>query len=353
MRTLLAAMILCGFTACSKADSKDAPKADDAKKTKLKIGSTAPALTIQKWLNGKEVKNFEKGKVYVLDFWATWCGPCIQAMPHLAELSKEHEKAGLVVFPVTTVGRGNSLDAIQAFVTKRGPGFGFPFAVCENEGMEEAWMQAAGADGIPTSFVVDKEGKIAFIGHPMELDDVLPMVLDGTWKGEESLKAIRALDEEMEAIQEKAKANPVEALTALEAFVKKNPKRENSQAVIVSKLAFHLQAKKFDEAKAFSETLIADGIKAKKSMYLELVANIWASKELNPDKKHIDLLVKAAEAMLTLEPKDALTNYKAGQAYLKSGDKAKAIALTNKAIELAEDDNLKDALKKALEKFEK
>jgi thiol-disulfide isomerase/thioredoxin len=49
----------------------------------------APPLKVSKWLKGEEVKRFEPGKVYVVEFWATWCGPCIAFMPHLAELQAE------------------------------------------------------------------------------------------------------------------------------------------------------------------------------------------------------------------------------------------------------------------------
>ena len=145
----------------------------------LAVGDPAPALRVEHWVNGEPVPRLERGKVYVLDFWATWCGPCIQAMPHLAELAKRHEAAGLVVIPVTTVTGSNSRAAIDKYIAANGPKLGLTFAVCTDRRMEDSWFEAAAQEGIPCSFVVDRAGKIAFIGHPLDLDNVLPAILAG------------------------------------------------------------------------------------------------------------------------------------------------------------------------------
>src|SRR5688500_17551275 len=56
----------------------------------LKVGDPAPKLDVLAWLKGEPVENFKPGHVYVIDFWATWCVPCIQAMPHLSDLQKKY-----------------------------------------------------------------------------------------------------------------------------------------------------------------------------------------------------------------------------------------------------------------------
>src|SRR6266487_2199320 len=86
MRTLFAVALALGLIAPALGTAQDDPKKPEAK---LKIGDPAPAFKVSKWLQGTEVKSFEKGKVYVVEFWSTWCGPCIVMMPHMSELQQE------------------------------------------------------------------------------------------------------------------------------------------------------------------------------------------------------------------------------------------------------------------------
>src|SRR5690606_10442976 len=82
-------------------DTKE-PVKSEKRPASLKAGDPAPPLKASKWLQGDEVKRFEPGKVYVVEFWATWCGPCIAFMPHLAELQARYKDKGVTVIGITS-----------------------------------------------------------------------------------------------------------------------------------------------------------------------------------------------------------------------------------------------------------
>src|SRR5688572_13647493 len=88
-----------------KKDAKSQPK----KKAALNVGDKAPALKVERWVKGAPVKSFEKGRVYVVEFWATWCGPCVSSIPHMTELQQKHK--GLTVIGVAASERKESTGA--------------------------------------------------------------------------------------------------------------------------------------------------------------------------------------------------------------------------------------------------
>jgi thiol-disulfide isomerase/thioredoxin len=134
----------------------------------LAPGAAAPAFTPEKFLKGDRFASFEPGRVYVVEFWATWCGPCVRAMPHLTELQKANP--GLVVVGVAGFERGDSAEKNEAkvadFLAKRADEVGFAIALDTDGSMSADWMRAARRNGIPCSFVVGKDGKVAYIGSP-------------------------------------------------------------------------------------------------------------------------------------------------------------------------------------------
>lgn len=153
---------------------KDKEKA----KSKLEVGDAAPALKVEKWVKGEPVKGFEKGKVYVVEFWATWCGPCLTSIPHLTELQHKY-KDNVVIIGVDgdeqppSGGSDTRAATIEKFVKKQGKKMDYRVAFDANGTATKPYMRAAGQNGIPTAFLIDHEGKVAWIGHPSALDGPL------------------------------------------------------------------------------------------------------------------------------------------------------------------------------------
>ena len=171
----------------------------------LQVGDPAPAFQVARWVKGGPLAKLEAGRVYVVEFWATWCGPCRETIPHLTEMAKA--RAGKAVFIGVNVwergGDAAALDQkVDAFVKEMGARM--DYAVCRDtagQHMAKAWMQAANQRGIPAAFIVDKQGRIAHIGHPGE--EAFAQALDKVIAGTHDLKAARA-EAEKAAAEEKA-----------------------------------------------------------------------------------------------------------------------------------------------------
>jgi thiol-disulfide isomerase/thioredoxin len=152
----------------------------------LHIGDAAPAIKYSKWLKGTPVTSYQDNRLYVLEFWATWCGPCIAAMPHLSELADKYkDKAtfiGVNVYEKTgDQPYESSLPAVTRFVNSSANRMRYDIIVDNNDqDMANLWLKPAGIGGIPTTFVVQK-GKIVWIGHPIKLDSILDPILAGTF----------------------------------------------------------------------------------------------------------------------------------------------------------------------------
>ncbi|MBP3953919.1 TlpA family protein disulfide reductase [Gemmata sp. G18] len=330
------------------------PEKPEGKPTALRVGDPAPPLRVSKWLSGTEVKRFEPGKVYVVEFWATWCGPCIAVMPHLTALQTEYKDKGLTVVGVTAKDEKNSAAAVEAFVAQRGKRYAYTFAFCEDRTTYDAYMTAAGLQGIPSVFVVGPTGKIEFIGHSMELDLVIPKVLAGTWRGQPDIDQIRKDYGRFAGIMKKAQTDPAAALKEFAAFETDFPKVAAGYYYQIKKLQLLLLGKEFDAARELSESLIRSATELANPILVSGVRLMWSASFINPDKKHPELALKAAEAELKIEgDRDPAALFHVAEAHAFAGNTVKATEYGQKAVAEASGEERKEyeaALKKLLGK---
>jgi thiol-disulfide isomerase/thioredoxin len=349
MRKLFAIALAIGLVVPALSHAQDDPKKPEVK---LNVGDAAPAFKVSKWLQGTEVKSFEKGKVYVVEFWATWCGPCIVMMPHMSDLQLEYREKGITFIGFTAKDPNNSAEKVEQFVGKRGPKLKYTFAYADDRETYDAWMKAANQNGIPCCFVIGRDQKIAYIGHPMYLDEVLPKVDTGTWT-KDDVAAMEKVGKEVDEVFRALGGDAEVALKTLADFEKNHPKLAHIPYFTAPKITALLKAKKTDEARKFAEEVIAKAIKADDTGALQSVSGALRSPAANGDKDLLALSIKAAEAMVKVAgEKDAVAQYFLAEAYFASGDKAKAKEHGAKAVAAADSDGLKAQLEKLTKKYD-
>lgn len=335
---VVAAFTLCQFAA-AQADQR-APM--------LKAGDLAPALSVEKWVKGDPVTGFEKGRIYVIEFWATWCGPCIQAIPHLTSLQKQY--TGKVQFIGVT--GSDALPAVESFVTQQGKKMEYTVAFDGDRSMGEAWMKPAGRNGIPCSFVVDRDGTIAWIGHPRAgLDAVLEMVVAGkfdaaAWAKIESAAA-GLRKQAFEAGQSDdfdAAAKMLDELAALDPSFA-------ADAGMMKWRMLLLQKKDYPAAYACAGKLFAGPLKDDAESLKEIAWTILDAPGV--ETRDLDLALQLAQRAVELEKaEDGMAIEVVARAYWEKGEKPQAIEWQRRAIAKAPSDTLKREFEATLAKYE-
>jgi len=146
----------------------------------LSVGDPAPELKVSKWVKGGPVESLDPAQTYVVEFWATWCGPCRSTIPHLTELARQFTNATFIGVSVWERGE-NPGEKVAKFVESMGDQMGYAVAMDADDGfMAKNWMEAAEQRGIPAAFVV-REGKVAWIGHPMSMAHALETMTGKTF----------------------------------------------------------------------------------------------------------------------------------------------------------------------------
>ena len=331
----------------------------------LMVGDPAPGIQVAEWVQGKPLAKLEVGQTYVVEFWATWCGPCKVAIPHLNELSKEY--AGKVQFVGVSVWERINAEkpySVPQFVQQMGEKMTYTVASDAVKPSEESgpmaknWMEAAGQGGIPTAFIVNNEGKVAWIGHPMGIDKPLADVVAGTYDVAAAAKKY-ALDARLKGVTAKLNKDVTKAkkdkdyatgIQLIEAAVAKEAAVETMFGI--EKYFLMVDAQRAAEAATYGQRLVSQVI-ADNATALNRLA--WTIVDPQGKWKTGDyaLAVLAAEQAVKLqEEKDASTLDTLGLALFKAGQLERAIEVQAKAVALAAGNaELEGELKARLEEF--
>jgi thiol-disulfide isomerase/thioredoxin len=332
----------------------------------LGVGDKAPKLEVKEFVKGDAVDKFDKGKVYVVEFWATWCGPCRATIPHLTELQKRHKDVTFVGVSVWE----NDQAKVKPFVKEMGDKMDYrvaldsvPAGKPRGEGaMSQSWMTAAGQDGIPTAFIINGDGRVAWIGHPMQMDGPLAKVVEGKWdlqaaatefKEKQSQK--RKLNELRQKLAKAGQSgDPKDMLKVLDEAFAEDPKLEPRLGFQKFRL---LAGKGGDADKAVEygnklvETTLKDDAQGLNALAWTIVDPAAKGK---PDPKLAQVALSAARRADELaKGKDAAIADTLARAYFVSGDAAKALETQERAAKRAAGTPFEKEIKNRLEEYQK
>ena len=176
----LLSMLLAVTTLTVKAQHNDFPDIGDP---------IIPDYPKVEWIKGQPLTHFDKDKIYIIELWATWCKPCIAAMPHLNELNLKFKDKGVIIVGQDVMEKDKAV--VEAFVKRKGEGMSYSVAYSGAPGsdFDLKWLKPAAINSIPQTFVI-QNNKLVWQTYPMNLnEEVLQLLVDGKF----TIEAAKAL----------------------------------------------------------------------------------------------------------------------------------------------------------------
>ncbi|QDW24110.1 redoxin domain-containing protein [Pedobacter sp. KBS0701] len=164
--------------------------AQTPKREYLDVGDTISTYPKVEWIKGNAINNFDPSKIYIIDLWATWCKPCIAAMPHFNAMASKFKNRGVVFIAqdVMEDDRQKVLDFVKA--NDKMMGFDVAFGGGKGSDFEQEWIKPAGVSAIPETFVI-KGNKLLWQTSPDMINEaVMEMLIKGDFSIEKAKKSV-------------------------------------------------------------------------------------------------------------------------------------------------------------------
>jgi thiol-disulfide isomerase/thioredoxin len=271
----------------------------------LELGDKAPALQVSEWVKGEPVDlaSAKQGDIYIIEFWATWCGPCIKNIPHLTDLQAKFKDKGVVVVGVSS----EDSETVSEFVQQQGSKMAYTVAVDDDDMTDEAYLKGLGVTGIPHAVVVN-DGKVAWNGHPDSMDHALELIMAGTYDYR-AIKLIPKYFAEVSSVGLTASA------------------KEMGDII-------------YESGKADAITLNA------------LAWDILTSKKIAIENRDLALALTSAKTAVEItDHKDSAILDTYALAAFDNGDKEGAVNIQQQAVDVEDDESMKKILSKTLNKY--
>lgn len=138
---------------------------------KLKVGDAAPPIECAGWVNAPDGKrptpDTFRDRVVMLEFWGTWCGPCVRAMPHVQELHDRYRDRGLLVVAISY----EDVATYEPFLKKHA------YTMAAGSDPSKKLVKAYGIKSWPTTVLINKEGHVAHVGGPYDIEPAIETAL--------------------------------------------------------------------------------------------------------------------------------------------------------------------------------
>lgn len=298
--------------------------------TDLKVGMKAPEIKVERWIKGDSISKLQNGMIYVMEFGSVGCSPCRSAIPHLSRLAKKHSENVIIISVFTD----HHIKPVQRFVKNLGEAIQYSVAA---DGMQKAmqntWLKASGQNSIPVAFVIDVDGTIVWIGHPIELEDVLDEIIDKTFAPILAMQKQQARQNTFERMQRDMKrGNYGGAINCIDSLISVEP---DNPYFPVEKFNMMLDSDE-KEAYEYAAKLLHNELKDIESslFYLARAIEEKESQLKAPSWRLVVALTERAFKLSKSEQTSAHILTLQAKAYNKMGNLEKAIQIQRKAISL-------------------